>query len=129
MKSVDFGPMLNGGRCTANTTSLTDSDAFIIGAHVPDLGFRCGCFPNSNTNIKKQRHAGLISSWPTISPSRAGPVQTRKKTTLALFNRTNHAMHVEFWLLQTASNVSGIMQYNLDLSIPRICAGSHYKIY
>ena len=40
MKSVDFGPMLNGGRCTANTTSLTDSDAFIIGAHVPDLGFR-----------------------------------------------------------------------------------------
>ena len=55
MKSIVFSDVLDGGKCTSNVTSIANVDgAFAIGAYVPGLGFRCGCFPSSNQNIKAQ---------------------------------------------------------------------------
>ena len=47
VKSEKFGPTLDGGRCTSNAAQQLHADvkAFAIGAYVPDVGFKCGCFP------------------------------------------------------------------------------------
>ena len=62
IKSPKLGLITDGGKCASNGDQhLADSeDAFVIGADIPGLAFRCGCFPESSTAVKNQLRAGIV---------------------------------------------------------------------
>ena len=61
IKSPKLGLITDGGKCALKGDQhLADSeDAFVIGADIPGLGFRCGCFPESSTAVRNQLRAGI----------------------------------------------------------------------
>ena len=61
IKSPLYGLTLDGGKCVSDPDQhLADNkDAFVVGAHVAGLGFRCGCFPESSAAMKTQLKAGI----------------------------------------------------------------------
>lgn len=52
MKTTTFSFASDGGRCSPLADLHKDPNSFAIGAFVPGLGFRCGCFPQSSLDAQ-----------------------------------------------------------------------------